>query len=579
MSTTTEHHAASSSTRLELTPVLSARCALTWPQLAVCGLFCAFFMYLNYIPLFFSDIWCHVHYGKWALEHGHFPQEDPFMPLAAGMHTANNAWLGQLLFALVESWGGGQFVSNLFALTVLATYVIYCRAFFELTRRLSLAVLGTGMVLFIGWSRHAIVRPEIFGGLCFALLVWMVVQGEPWRSRRPKLGEETMPDRLPWAVWLGVPIVFAVWANLHGSFMTGLAVLGCHALGRVIEVAWRSRSFSAVLADRWVRRWALLTELAFAATLLNPAGIDLLIETLRFGKNPNLRDVLEWYPLQATMIEAIQFALTIILMLVLLRHSRVRMTPADVLLLLVFGLAVGPTIRMIGWWAPVFTLAMLPHAAAIVQRLRSAKFAWPRAGGMEERTKDAKLTPAHFLPSLICLLVVWAAFALSPISQNLLSDKPRELEQVVAKGTPLGVTAWLRENPPEGIVFGPQWWSDWLCWDGPKDLQVFVTSHIHLVPQRVWRDYMRVARGEEGWSATLDRYGAKTLVVDKELQRGFTRKVQRSTQWRTVYEDERAMILQRRAQAPANASHSDEPNAGPSGVAAQTAAAPLESSP
>jgi hypothetical protein len=269
------------------------------------------------------------------------------------------------------------------------------------------------------------------------------------------------------------------------------------------------------------------------------------------------------------MIEGLQYGITIVVMLVLLRHSRVRMTPCDVLLLLVFGLAVGPTIRMIGWWAPVFTLVMMPHVAAIAQRFWPLKKPADRADG-ESPDEETKLTPAHFLPNLICVLLMWAAFALSPISQNLLSSKPRQPEQIFAKGTPLGVTAWLREHPPESMIFGPQWWSDWLCWDGPPGTQVFTTTHIHLVPRRAWRDYMRIARGEEGWAESLDRYGVKLLVVDKELQRGFTRNVRRSSNWTTVYEDDRAMILQRVERAAASPSQSEQANGGGSDVALQT---------
>lgn len=568
MSTTTEQHAPRDAA-MELTPVLSARFALKWRHLAVCTIFCVFFVYLDQIPLFFSDIWGHVSYGRWALEHGHFPQEDPFMPLAAGMHAVDNAWLSQLLFAVVHAWGGPQMLAHVFAFTVLATYLVYARAFFELSRRLSVTLLGLGTLLFVGWSRHAIIRPEIFGGLCFALLVWMVVQGEPWRSRRPRSGAEPRSDRLPWAVWLGIPLMFVFWANVHGSFMTGLAVLGCHALGRVIQVAWKSRSLSAVLSDRWVRRWTLLTELALAATLINPAGIDLLIQTLRFGQNPNLADVIEWYPLRATAAEGIQFGITIIAMLVLLRLSRVRLTPTDVLLLLVFGVAVGPTVRMIGWWAPIFTLTMLPHAAGLLRRLRH-KFRRGAASRDPHPAQEVKLTPGHFLPSLLCLLAIWGAFVVSPLSEPLLSSKPRTREQILASGTPLGVTAWLREHPPETMVFGPQWWSDWLCWDGPPGLHVFASTNIHLVPRGVWRDYMRIARGGSGWSSALDRYGVKLLVVDKEWQSGFARDARRSSDWRVTYEDDRAIILRRAEERAKAAPKTEQAGATTGGVAVRS---------
>jgi hypothetical protein len=420
-----------------------------------------------------------------------------------------------------------------------------------LSGRLWLALLGTVLVLLIDWTRHAIIRPEIFGNLCFALLLWMVVQGQPWRSRWLAPRAALAGDRLSWSVWIGVPLLFAFWANLHGSFMTGLVLLGCHALGRAIQVAWRTRRFAAVLSDRWVRRWALLTELALLATLINPAGIDLLIETVRFGANPNLRDVLEWFPLKANTAEGILFGVSLIALIALVRFSRRRMTPTDALLLLAFGLAVGPTVRMIGWWAPIFTLVMLPHIAGLWQRIarRTSRPEQSRTGESAARPPEtpARLTPASFLPSLLCVLTIWTAFSLSPISQPLLGSKPREPQRIHGRGTPLAVTAWLREHPPQGLVFGPQWWGDWLAWDGPPELQVFMTTHIHLAPQRVWRDYMRIARAEQGWQQALDRYGVAVLVIDKELQTGLAREARRSGTWRIALEDERAMVLLRDA--------------------------------
>jgi hypothetical protein len=553
VSTTTEHPVVDQSRgAMELSPVLSARFALTWKQLLICVWFAAFFMYVNYIPIFHTDIWGHVHYGKIALEQGHFPEQDPFMPLAEGMTAVDTAWLSQLIFALAEQWGGLQFISNVYAIAMLATYLIYGRVFFVLTRRLGMVMLGTAMVLLVGWSRHAIVRPETFGGLCLALLVWMVIQGEPWRSRRPgRRADADAPARLPWSVWIGVPVLFALWANLHGSFLVGLAVLGCHALGRVMEVGWKTRSFSAVLADGWVRRWAVLTELAVLATMLNPVGPDLLIEAIRFGQNPNLRDVLEWFPLKADSFEGIQFGATIIVMFFVLRLSRRRLAPADVLLLLVFGLALCPTIRMIGWWAPVYTLTMMPHICGLWERVlrkrKQATSAGSESSREVEQEEPQRLAPVRFLPSLIALLVIWTAFALSPVSQPLLSNKPRDLEQIVHRGTPIGVTEWLRQNPPEKLIFGPQWWGDWLCWDGPQGLKVFMTSHIHLVPRQVWRDYLRIARGDAGWEQTLRRYDVDLLIVDKDLQKNLARRARRSADWRTVFEDDRAMILRRRA--------------------------------
>ncbi len=523
-----------------LQPVLSERWALSWRQLAVCGWFLAFFMYLSYIPLFHSDIWGHVHYGQWILDHRALPVEDPVMPLAAGMRVIDNAWLAQVLFAAVERWAGPVGMSVVFALTVLTAHALYTRVFYRLSGGVWVALAAMSLNLVIGFSRHAIIRPEIFGGLAFALLMTILLHVEPWRSRlAPGSGDRDLSgDAMPRWIWLATPLLFAAWANLHGSFAVGLVALACHALGRGIDVALRQRSLLAPLQDRWFRRLVVLTEVATFATLINPYGLDLLLYTAKFGSNPNLRDVLEWYPLRLMDLEGIGFGLSIIVLLAALRHSRVRMTAADVLLLLVFAVAMAPTVRMIGWYAPVFTLVVAPHLGDVWRRMFPAS----RAASSEPMAVAGK---PNFAPTLIAGLLVWVAFALTPLSQPILGGKPRTKEQVYSKQTPHSITQFLKEQPPEGLVFTPQWWGDWLALNGPQGMDVFMTTNLHLAPNRVWRDYLQVARGQAGWEQTLDRYHVNTLVVHKDLQAPMVRQLRRTAQWKVVYEDQLGIVAQR----------------------------------
>jgi hypothetical protein len=367
-----------------LQPVLSARLALRGRHLAVCLWFAVFFVYLSYVPLFHTDIWGHVHYGRWILEHRTLPAEDPVMPLAEGVRVIDNAWLAQVAFAAAERLGrvegtGAAAMSVVFALTVLATHLIAARVFFRLSGSIAVALTAMSLSFLVGFSRHAIIRPEIFGGLLFATLFWLLLHVEPWRSRLAggepaPAGESAMPRWL----WAAIPLLFAVWANLHGSFAVGLIVLACHAAGRAIDVVLHTRRPWAPLADREFQRLVLLTELAVAAVLLNPYGYDLLISTARFGGNPNLRDVLEWRPLALMHLEGIAFAVSIAVLIFAWRHSRVRVSGTDALLLVAFAASLAPAVRMIGWYAPVFAWVVTPHLADVWRRLQSSlpKFAF-----------------------------------------------------------------------------------------------------------------------------------------------------------------------------------------------------------
>ena len=48
-------------------------------------------------PVWHTDIWGHLSYGKLIWERGSLPAQEPLMPLAQGMPFVDTAWLGQLV--------------------------------------------------------------------------------------------------------------------------------------------------------------------------------------------------------------------------------------------------------------------------------------------------------------------------------------------------------------------------------------------------------------------------------------------------------------------------------------------------
>lgn len=151
-----------------------------------------------------------------------------------------------------------------------------------------------------------------------------------------------------------------------------------------------------------------------------------------------------------------------------------------------------------------------------------------------------------FAPTLICLLIVWTAFSFSPLSRPVLGGKPRSAEQLYSHHTPLQMTEFLQERTPTGLVFAPQWWGDWVSLHGPPELKLFMTTNLHLAPRQVWRDYLRVARGQTGWPRVLEKYHVTTLIVHKELQPDLARGVRQATDWEVIYEDDEALVLERK---------------------------------
>lgn len=522
-----------------LTPKLSAAWALDGRHLLLIAGFALLFMHHNYLPLFHSDIWGHIAYGNWILDHRALPADEPFVTLAEGVPIVDTAWLGQVLFALAGRGGDPEGYSHLFAIAVLAGSLVLMRAIYLQTRSAGIAATGAWLAWFLNFSRHAVIRPEVFGTFCFAVLWWLVVRTDERRSRGlPGVNESRIgPAWLPYVL---MPLLFALWANLHGSFIVGFAVLGSYVAGRAVEVLWVSRDVVAVLRDGCFRRWLVLSELAVLGTCATPYGFDLLLHTLLFPSNPNLKDVLEWFPLEMVSLEGIPMGLSWVLLLVVLRHSRARVAVSDVLVLGVFSLAVCLRVRMISWYAPSLMVVLAPHVAEICSRLKVT----------QQGERFVRLTePLYrrsFRLTLIAGLMVWVTFAFSPISRPVLGGKPRPQDRLYSNDTPLGVTEWLREHPPQGMVANPQWWGDWIVWDGPAGIEVMMTTNsVHVVPQRVWKDYLAISQAQPGLSRKLNKYRVNTIIVCRELQSSLERTVRGMSDWQVVYEDEVGLVATR----------------------------------
>ena len=197
------------------------------------------------------DIWWHLRTGEWILAHHAVPRIDPFSGPLAGRPWLAYSWLYELVAVKLFHWLGLVGIVAYSSGMVLAITV----AMFHLVRRLqrdfSLVVLLTFAAVF-SMGRLYTPRPWLFTVLLFILELDILMQ-----ARRT--------GRVRELLWL--PLIFALWANVHIQFIDGLMVLG---------LAW---------AETLAARWGLGTEtrvrpawmgLALAAsvlaTLANPFG-------------------------------------------------------------------------------------------------------------------------------------------------------------------------------------------------------------------------------------------------------------------------------------------------------------------
>jgi hypothetical protein len=335
------------------------------------------------------------------------------------------------------------------------------------------------------------------------------------------------------ALWPFLPaaMLFAAWANLHGSFPVGLLWLGTAVFGRAWDLLRRSRKLAAIGRDGQVRRLIGASIAAALGACLNPYHVRIYPAIWSISENPNITDLVEWQPLTLHMRQGRAALAAVVFLLIALKLSPRRIRGAEWLALLVFGWLAVRTSRMIVWWAPLAGYTFAVHAAAVGRRFAAPRFA------------------AHLKCAVspwFVLAIVSVAVMLSPLGMQFLGRLPADdARRGLSPFTPVTAADHLREHPPAGVVLSTFDWGDYLLWAGGVEGKVLAASHVHLIPPGVWRDYRRALRVEPGWEQVPDRYGVSTAVLDRNRNAALRQRLERIGGWRIEFEDQQAVVLVR----------------------------------
>src|SRR3989442_13865028 len=172
-----------------------------------------------------ADLWGHVRYGQDALAARALPATATHTYTAVGHPWINHENLAELTFGWIETHLGAAGLNaftSLLGLLLLGLMVRNAAREGVSFLVLSVAILLATCAISPGWS----IRPQVFTYTFFALL--LVILGRCFRD-----GER--PDVR--ALWLAPPL-FALWANKHGGFLAGLAVLALYLGCRALAALW-----------------------------------------------------------------------------------------------------------------------------------------------------------------------------------------------------------------------------------------------------------------------------------------------------------------------------------------------------
>jgi hypothetical protein len=341
----------------------------------------------------------------------------------------------------------------------------------------------------------------------------LVVAVMPFAGARPHLAAAVLaggialllekPFGVRKALLVGGALGF--WANLHGSFYLGFALVGAGLLAWLLV-----RDFRAVA---WV---GAALGLGFALSLASPHRLELWTAPLTTANNPLLPVVnQDWVSLQPKSIQVVGASLLLLAATAVgvWQSGRARALGAIGLLLPSIQVA-----RFSLFGAPLLGVATAERAAE----------RWPALQAKRPPKPQAK---------------AWTILAIGfALRAAWLPGLPPTLEAAATRELPVAAVDRLLACAPPGPVWNDFNWGGYLLWRGDGQYPVGIDGRLEtLYPTSSLVDYLNVLANREGWSDIINRSPVQYALVGHAAGSHFAE----LPDWRTAYDDGSAAIVVR----------------------------------
>lgn len=480
------------------------------PLLAGVGAY-LFFLSIGGILLRDSDSFWQIKVGQWIIDHGAMPYTDIYSFTRFGEPWISSSWLAQVLYAVVYGswdWAGPVVLTSLAIGATVAIFIHLLDAYVDPARAILLATVA----LLISVT-HFLARPHML-----ALPVMLAFVG----------GLIVAADRRSQPSWLLLPLM-ALWANLHGGFVLGLALIGPIGL----EAVWCSdpkRRF------KLAARWALFGLAALAASCCTPYGWDTLLAATRILNLGKLLSLIsEWRPADFSSIGFFEVALLGLIGLAFYR-GLVLSVPRILLLLGLIWMALSHVRNM-----EVFAfLAPLVLAKPIAEQLGMG-------GTAVAPMRDFRATfPIVMLVMLALAGAGWAS------TKTFVAHHPFSF---LASQTPVAAVDVLKQRHAQRI-FSTAPFGAYLI---SRDVEAFIDGRAELYGEKFVLDYYDAvdAKDVETLLHLLDKYQIDATLLDPALPAA--KVLDHIAGWKRLYADDIAVIHVRDDQAKTNPTASGRP--------------------
>lgn len=468
----------------------------SFPAVCMALLASAIFAYLER-GITESDIWWHLRDARTLLDHHIFLRTDTYSFTAAGAPWINFEWLGEIPYYLGFKFAGLQgIVVVYFAVLVLIYAGVYYRSWRAGADCKDAAIATLAAICLGGVSFGP--RMLLFGWLCLTALLLIV---------------DTF-KRTGRGLWL-LPPLFALWINLHGSWVFGFVVLGATIASGLVEGEW-----GQVFARRWspaqLTKLLLATVVSFAAVFLNPFGYKLVFYPfdLLFRQQSVMQYIDEWQPVDFGTING-KLAMALLLVVFAAVLFRRRPWALDDAMLSVFALWAGLSHQRFLFFVGLILAPILaPDLHLFPPYDRELDKPWLNAGILAA----ILVAMVHFFPS------------------------EAKLQRKVDATYPKAALQFMQQKQLHGRIFNQYGWGGYIEWHAPQ-LKPGIDGRADIfVYNGVFTDFLNAMALKASFE-TLDKYRIDYVLIQPKEPMAYL--LRQSPGWRQLYSDNVAVLFQR----------------------------------
>jgi len=444
-----------------------------------------------------SDIWFHLRNAQELLTRHSILRSDLYTFTTAGSPLLNFEWLSEIPYYLAfRAWG----LQGLLAVYLVLLWLIFAGVYYLALRRgasggdaalVTMAGVALGSFSFGPRMLH-------FGWLCLIVLLLVL-------DRFERTGK---------GLWV-LPPLFALWINLHGSWVFGFIVLGICIVSGMVEGQW-----GMVVAERWrpaQLRKLLVTFAASAVALLaNPYGYKLVWYPFELlSRQQAVRDnMVEW---QSMDFHTGWGKLGILMIVALLAAAWFSMKPWPLsdILLVTFSV-----------WASLNHLRFLLFAAIILVPILAPRL---RLFAPYDANKDKPWLNLAITAAIVAILVGSYPSA-------------AELQGRIDTQFPRDALRFMQQKRITGRLFNWYDFGGYIEFYAPT-IKTFADGRTDIfVYSGVLNDYQKINTIEEPLEL-LDKYKIDYVLFPVNKHLSYV--LDHSAAWRTIYEDKVVKLYQR----------------------------------